>query len=89
MIPGQRPPADTPPIAAGPFIPGIPLTFLDTDDVEWSVVEVAVNRAALPGARAAHCLLFSRTDCIRRVWEYPAGWRLLDSIALEALSWHR
>ena len=89
MIPGERPPASVPPVAPERFIAGTRLTYLDSENVEWSVVEVAVNRAAIPGARAAHCLLFSRKDCIRRVWEYPANWRLLDASALESLSWHR
>lgn len=55
--------------------------------VPWSVVEV--DAAAVPGARASRCLLFSRPECIRRVWDYPADWRTLDDDALTALSWHR
>ena len=89
MTPGQRPPAHVPSDASERFIARPRLTYRDGENVEWSVVEVAVNRAAIPGARAAHCLLFSRRDCIRRVWEYPANWRLLDASALESLSWHR
>jgi hypothetical protein len=55
--------------------------------VQWSVVEV--DASAVPGARATRCLLFSRPDCIRRVWDYPADWRTLDHAGLTALSWHR
>ena len=55
--------------------------------VEWEVVEV--NAASVPGARAARCLVFTRQDCIRRVWHYPADWRTLDDAALAALSWQR
>ena len=67
-----------------------PITFVQHVDgryVEWSVVEVDVG--GVPGARAARCLLFSRDDCIRRVWDYPADWRDLDDAALSALSWQR
>ena len=55
--------------------------------VQWSVIEV--DASAVPGARATRCLLFSRHECIRRVWNYPADWRALDAEALTALSWHR
>lgn len=55
--------------------------------VYWTVVEV--DARAVPGAHGARCLVFSREDCIRRVWDYPADWRSLDSAALSALSWHR
>jgi hypothetical protein len=37
--------------------------------VDWTVVEVDAH--GLPGAHGAHCLIFSRQDCIRRVWDYP------------------
>jgi len=48
-----------------------------------------VDARAVPGAHGARCLVFSREDCIRRVWDYPADWRSLDGAALSALSWHR
>ena len=89
MIPGERPPAGSAPIAREKSVAGSHLTYRDSHEVEWSVVEVTVDRAAVPGARGTHCLLFSRRDCIRRVWEYPAGWRQLDAAALESLSWRR
>jgi hypothetical protein len=53
----------------------------------WSVVEVDAH--AVPGARAARCLLFTCPGCIRRVWDYPADWRTLGVGALAALSWQR
>jgi len=68
-------------------VDGTCLRYVDDEFVQWSVVEV--DARAIPGARGPRCLLFSRQDCIRRVWEYPADWRLLDAPALIALSWHR
>ena len=47
------------------------------EPVEWEVVEV--DAAAVPGAQGPRCLLFSRPDCIRRVWDYPVNWRTLDA----------
>jgi hypothetical protein len=67
-----------------------PVAFVQRDGdayVHWSVVEVDVG--ALPGARGPRCLLFTRQDCIRRVWDYPADWRTLDAAALAALSWNQ
>ena len=55
--------------------------------LHWSVVEV--DAQAVPGAHGARCLVFTRRDCIRRVWDYPADWRQLDVVGLAALSWHR
>jgi hypothetical protein len=55
--------------------------------LRWSVIEV--DAAAVPGTRGSHCLLFTREDCVRRVWDYPADWQSLDDAELAALSWHR
>jgi hypothetical protein len=55
--------------------------------VEWSVVEV--DAGEVPGAQGARCLIFTRVDCIRRVWRYPLDWRTLDAEQLAALSWQR
>ena len=85
----QSLPADPPPVKDQQYVGGAPLSYRDAEGVQWTVVEVSVDRRAVPGARGAHCLFFSRKDCIRRVWEYPADWRVLDSIALTALSWNR
>ena len=56
-----------------------PVAFVQrTDDhvLHWSVVEV--DAATVPGARGSHCLVFTREDCVRRVWDYPADWQSLD-----------
>lgn len=55
--------------------------------LDWSVVEV--DARAVPGAHGARCLIFSRPECIRRVWDYPADWRTMDAAGLAALSWRR
>ena len=55
--------------------------------VEWSAVEV--DATAVPGAQGPRCLVFTRTDCIRRVWHYPPDWRTLGDAELAALSWQR
>ena len=70
-----------------PVSDGACLRYVDGEFVQWSVVEV--DARGIPGARGLWCLLFSRQDCIRRVWEYPADWRTLDATSLVALSWHR
>lgn len=59
---------------------------LDDAFLRWSVVEV--DAATVPGARGSHCLVFTREDCVRRVWDYPADWQSLDDDGLVALSWH-
>jgi hypothetical protein len=61
--------------------------WIDAEWCDWSVTEV--EAAGIPGSRGAHCLLFTRLACIRRVWNYPADWRQLDSAGLAALSWQR
>jgi hypothetical protein len=68
----------------------MPVTFvqrLEGTWLCWSVVEV--DAGAVPGARRPRCLVFTREDCLRRVWDYPADWRTLDDAGLAALSWHR
>jgi hypothetical protein len=67
-----------------------PVTFMQSVDgawLRWSVVEV--DARAVPGAHGARCLVFTRAECIRRVWDYPADWRTLDDAALAALSWNQ
>ena len=67
-----------------------PVTFVEKVDggwLHWSVAEV--DARGVPGAHGARCLVFSRQDCIRRVWTYPAHWRTLDAAELAALSWRR
>ncbi len=59
---------------------------IDDNLLHWSVVEV--DAAIVPGARGSHCLVFTREDCVRRVWDYPADWQSLDDEGLAVLSWH-
>lgn len=61
--------------------------YLDTDGVEWEVVEV--DGGTVPAARGERCLIFRASHAIRRVWNYPAAWSLLSALELSALSWHR
>jgi hypothetical protein len=58
---------------------------LGDEYLHWAVVEA--DARAVPGARGARCLLFTRAGCVRRVWGYPADWRTLDDAGLAALSW--
>ena len=62
-----------------------PVDFTDAGFVPWQVVERDSRRD--PGRRGDTCLIFSSADVVRRVWHYPAAWRQLTDIELEALSW--
>jgi hypothetical protein len=87
---GAAGPAPGPAPGLGPPPDPTPVTFVQyVGDacLHWSVVEV--DAGAVPGARGARCLLFSRPECIRRVWSYPADWRALDDAGLAALGWRR
>ena len=75
---------------AGSPISRAPVTFVEQVGemyLHWSVVEA--DARAVPGARSANCLIFSREDCVHRVWEYPANWLDLDDTELVVLCWHR
>jgi hypothetical protein len=61
--------------------------FLDAHGVCWRVVER--DARGDPGARGEWCLIFSCDEAVRRVWDYPAGWRDLSAEALMTLSWGR
>ena len=76
---GPTEPIDPTPITFGRHVDGVL--------PRWSVVEV--DASAVPGALGVRCLIFTRPDCIRRVWNYPADWRSLDDAGLDSLSWHR
>jgi hypothetical protein len=87
---------DAAPADATDAVPGrdgpdpTPVTFTQYVDgawLHWIVAEADAH--AVPGALGARCLVFTRRDCIRRVWDYPADWRALDDAGLAALSWHR
>jgi hypothetical protein len=58
--------------------------FVDAEGRLWRVHEVPADR--VPGARGSHCLIFSTTDTLRRIWSYPADWRTLPDSALAVLS---
>jgi hypothetical protein len=76
-------------VPAPPVDPA-PVKFVERVDdawVRWSVVEV--DARGVPGALGPRCLVFTRADCTRRVWDYPADWRALGDAGLAALSWHR
>jgi hypothetical protein len=72
-------PVDSSPVSFSRIIDGVWL--------HWTVVEV--DARMVPGSHGARCLIFTRQDCIRRVWDFPSEWRALDATALEELSWHR
>ena len=61
--------------------------YVDAEGVHWRVTER--DARGDPGARGDHCLIFASSDAVRRVWDYPAAWRGLSSLALDALSWRR
>ena len=63
------------------------VSFVDNEDVLWTVTEH--DASDVPGKRGARCLIFASPDAVRRVWEYPAGWRDLLTPSLIALSWSR
>jgi hypothetical protein len=67
----------------------VPLTrvFLDSDGVEWEVVEV--DGAEVPAARGERCLIFRSPTAVRRVWNYPRTWTSMSASELVDLSWNR
>jgi hypothetical protein len=66
---------------------GAEATFTDSDGVLWTVTEREGH--TVPGSRGARCLIFHSSEAVRRVWDYPAGWRDLLTPSLTALSWSR
>ena len=63
------------------------VNFVDNDDVLWTVTER--DAFEVPGKRGDRCLIFASSDAVRRVWDYPVGWRDLLTPSLIALSWSR
>jgi hypothetical protein len=61
-------------------------TFTDPDaGGRWSVAEV--DAAGVPAARGRpRCLVFAGEGVVRRVWDYPRAWYLLDDAGLATLS---
>ena len=71
-----------------PFrIVGGGVSFVDNEHVLWTVTERDAHD--VPGKRGIRCLIFASPDAVRRVWDYPAGWRDLLTPSLIALSWSR
>ena len=68
-------------------IVGATVNFFDRDGVPWRVTELDCGE--VPGARGARCLVFMSDSVMRRVWNYPADWRLLDAAGLVEVSWRR
>jgi len=64
---------------------GTPKRFTDDDGIEWTISER--DARMVPGARGPRCLIFQSDEAVRRIWEYPAGWRDLLNPSLIALSW--
>ena len=60
---------------------------VDGDFVYWRVTERDARHD--PGARADRCLVFACDHAVRRVWDYPPGWRDLPAAALLSLCWPR
>jgi len=66
---------------------GTGITFVDETGMLWTVTER--NAENLAGSRGPRCLIFSSSEAVRRVWDYPADWRDLLAPSLIALSWSR
>lgn len=66
---------------------GSAVEFVDADRESWCVTERDCR--SVPGARGPGCLIFMSQTVFRRVWGYPAEWRVLSAAALEELSWRR
>jgi hypothetical protein len=56
-----------------------PYTVVDRYGVEWSVQEVPTPQV---WAKASRCLVLNSRECVRRVWQYPRHWRVLDAESL-------
>jgi hypothetical protein len=66
---------------------GADVEFVDDEGVPWTVTECDARN--IPGTHGLHCLIFHSCEAVRRVWQYPAGWRYLGTSRLIALSWSR
>jgi hypothetical protein len=47
---------------------------------QWTVREV--NARGVPGARRDTCLICESAEVIRRIWDFPSDWRVVDDEAL-------
>jgi hypothetical protein len=83
----------TPPIAhvaleVAVLVDRTPVTFTQAGPngcLFWTVVEL--DGTSVPGSRGPRCLVFTRPDFMRRVWDYPPDWRTLGAAELAAVSW--
>ncbi len=77
------------PSQPGPLtsVPGAPVEFSDGNGERWRVTERDCRQ--VPGARGVRCLIFQSDSTFRRVWNYPADWRVLGAAALMEVSWRR
>jgi hypothetical protein len=66
---------------------GIAVEFTDRDCVRWRVTEH--DGRGVPGSRGPRYLMFACPEAIRRVWDFPPGWRDLLPPSLAELSWRR
>lgn len=57
-----------------------------TDDAEWRVYEL---ESGPYDRRSGVSLVFESDGVLRRVRDYPAGWRELSDAELMDVSWHR
>ena len=59
------------------------VVFQGAKGITWHVAECSAD--GVPGARGPFCLIFFSEGTVRRIWDFPDGWRDLDPIELEAL----
>ena len=59
---------------------GSALYFTDSLGDRWQVFELRCADGSL-------CLIFESRNTLRRIQQYPDGWRQLDATALCALGW--
>lgn len=52
----------------------------ETPRRNWTIREI--DTRAVPGARAARCLIFENHEVVRRLWSYPATWLTLSDMRL-------
>ncbi len=66
---------------------GATVQFFDDDGMLWHVAEH--DGRQVPVSQGDQCLVFRSDNVVRRVWDYPPGWRDLAAMSLAAVSWHR
>ena len=61
------------------------VVIADAQGMVWRVTEH--DARLIPGRRGDRCLVFSSVLAVRRVWDFPAGWRDLPAAQLIEVSW--